>query len=103
MRWENNQIEMDCGCSILDRLRIWMKPRIKFAPLKEYKIEHYRSPAKKVRDKFEKYMIEECLLWGEHIRDPLPIASTGDTVIIGGKKEIIVATVRKRLRINEVK
>ncbi len=98
MRWENNQVEMDCGCSILDRLRIWMKPRIKFAPLKEYKIERYKSPAKKIRGKREKDLIESALSWGEHIRDPLPMSSTGDTVIIGGKKEIMVATIRKIYR-----
>lgn len=97
MRWENNRVEMDCGCSILDRLRIWMKPRIKFPPLKEYKIEKW-ARAKKMRGKEEEYLIEECLSWGEHMRDPLPISSTGDTIIIGGKKEIMVATIRKTLR-----
>ncbi len=92
---------MKCGCSLIDRIRIWMKQKIKFPPLKEYKIEHYRGRAKKVRGKFEKDLIEDCLQWGEHIRDPLPISSTGDTVVIGGKNHIIVATISKELKIEK--
>ena len=78
-----------------------MKPKIKFPPLKEYKVTRYRVAAKKIRGKSEKELIESTLEWGEHIRDPLPISSTGDTVVIGGKSHIIIATIRKELRIEE--
>ena len=102
MRWENSRIEMNCGCSLKNRIRIWLKPKIKFPPLKEYEIDNYKG-AKKVTGKFEKYLIESCQEWGEHIRDPLPIASTGDTIVVGGEKEIMVATIRKiyRRKLNE--
>ncbi len=89
---------MKCGCSLSERIRIWLKPKVKkFPPLTEYKAEKYVG-AKPMRGKLEKYLIQSTQEWGEHIRDPLPISSCGDTVIIGGHDEIMVATIRKIYR-----